>query len=71
MTILGSGSVQITISPRTAPVIVGIIQTRRIKFIASIQKNNYYFLKEVAEKFGELKNLLYLCSKKRNKQLKQ
>ena len=29
MTILGIGSVQITISPRTAPVIVGIIQTRR------------------------------------------
>jgi hypothetical protein len=39
MTILGSGSVQITISPRTAPAIVGIIQTRRIKFIASIVRN--------------------------------
>ena len=38
MTILGSGSVQITISPRTAPVIVGITQTRHLRFIASIQK---------------------------------
>jgi hypothetical protein len=38
MTILGSGSVQITISPRTAHAIVGITQTGHIRFIASIQK---------------------------------
>jgi hypothetical protein len=60
MTILGSGSVQITISPRTAHAIVGITQTGRIRFIASIQKK----IKKVAQKFGELKNLLYLCSRK-------
>jgi hypothetical protein len=46
MTLLGLRNVQITISPKTAPVIVGITQIRRIKFIASIQK-------KIKKKFGE------------------
>jgi hypothetical protein len=38
MTLLGLRNVQITISPKTALVIVGLMWIRRIKFIASIQK---------------------------------
>ena len=36
------------------------------RYIAD-RKNNYYFekkLKKVAKKFGRLKNMLYLCSRK-------
>lgn len=31
-------------------------------------KNNYYFLKKIALKFGGVKYISYLCIKKRNKQ---